>query len=247
MLTIASQDAGMLAVYGEGRPANDMYIFVGSQIPKFGEPMLALGYDPYNPTPEAIKACKMQHKKLRGISKTTCLAANYGAQVRKIAQTFRLQGIEMTMEEVQNIFDAYWKLFGGVRDYEAWLKQTYRALGYVIGPLGIPITFCDETIRLAINKTIQTSSHIVTQMSIYILDKVLKERKIAWAPFILDFHDECIFTVAKTDREAAMLAVTEVETRLQDLLKSPIKFKLSPDSGSNLAQFKIENYKETSI
>jgi hypothetical protein len=38
-----------------------------------GQPFLDEGYDPLNPTKEAIKECKKKHKNLRNVAKSLCL------------------------------------------------------------------------------------------------------------------------------------------------------------------------------
>lgn len=86
VLTEFSQDRNLLAIYGNGRPKNDIYLFVGANIPGvIGDKIRATGYDPYNPTKEALARAKKECKHERGICKTVtlaCIAKNTPIRVR---------------------------------------------------------------------------------------------------------------------------------------------------------------------
>lgn len=69
-----SGDPNMELIYGNGRPSNDIYIFVMSSIPGMGDKTRLLGYDPKNPSPESLARVKKEMKHERGICKTVVLA-----------------------------------------------------------------------------------------------------------------------------------------------------------------------------
>jgi hypothetical protein len=69
-----SQDPNMLAIYGDGRPSNDIYLFVASSIPGYDSKVRAAGYDPYNPTKEGLANAKKVCKAERSVCKTVALA-----------------------------------------------------------------------------------------------------------------------------------------------------------------------------
>ncbi|MEM4733976.1 MAG: DNA polymerase, partial [Candidatus Bathyarchaeia archaeon] len=121
VLTELSRDKAMLSIYGPEAKTNDIYLFVASQIPGLQEAIRATGYDPYNPTPEAIAKAKKECKALRQLCKVVVLASQYGAGPAKIAETLKADGVEKTLEEVQAIHQAYWQLFAGIKAYEQYL------------------------------------------------------------------------------------------------------------------------------
>jgi hypothetical protein len=79
VLAELSRDASLYKIYGPGAKPNDIYLFNGSQLPVIGDKIRAEGYDPDNPSLEAIAHVKKVCKKERGISKIItlgCLPAN---------------------------------------------------------------------------------------------------------------------------------------------------------------------------
>lgn len=69
-----SQDPNMIQIYGDGKPQNDIYLFVGAHIPGMGDYIRSVGYDPYNPSREALGRAKKECKHERSICKTVVLA-----------------------------------------------------------------------------------------------------------------------------------------------------------------------------
>jgi hypothetical protein len=72
--TYYSGDENLMQIYGDGRPPNDIYLFVGSHISSMKQKILEAGYNPSAPTKEGISNAKKVAKHERNICKTVTLA-----------------------------------------------------------------------------------------------------------------------------------------------------------------------------
>lgn len=240
MMALASQDKNLLFLYGPEAKQNCGYLFFGAFTP-LGEHFRKHGYDPYNPTKEAIDACKKHEKKRRGIAKIASLAISYSCGQAKLFQTFSINKVEITREESDAIHCSFWETFSGLKAFNDHLQeQINRTKGWVISPVGLPVCFCDDSKRRAVNKVIQLSSHVLTQMSIYLLEKVMRDRGIPWMPVVIDWHDEFMISVQEKHLPEWTSIVKEIEDKLQEMIQSPVRFRLSPDYGYTFAALKIE-------
>jgi hypothetical protein len=115
VLAYFSRDKNLMSLYGPNAKKNDIYLFNGAQLKGLGEPILATGYDPYNPTPETIKAAKKACKTERQIAKKFTLSANYGAGARKIHSELLLDGVDVTLEQCYQFHKEFWNLYPGIK------------------------------------------------------------------------------------------------------------------------------------
>ena len=118
-----SRDPSMWTLYGPGAVANDIYLFVLAGIDKFREEITSVGYDPLNPTKDAISATKKAFKGLRAIGKKVHLSSGYGAGAFKIWKDLLLAGVDITLEAVEEVHVGYWQVFAGVKEYEIILSS----------------------------------------------------------------------------------------------------------------------------
>ena len=164
LLTETSRDKSLLKLYGPNAKQNDIYIFNGSAIPGIREEFIAEGYDPDNPTKEAISACKKKHKTLRGICKTLTLGASYGAGPGKIRESLALSGVHKSLAEVKSIHEAYWKLYAGTKEYNKFLERVWeRTGGYILNGIGRPMPVDSSRLKDLVNSCMAEGTLILTR------------------------------------------------------------------------------------
>lgn len=242
LLTEMSRDKSMLSLYGPDAKANDIYLFVASQIKQLAGPILACGYEPYNPTKEAISRAKKECKSLRAIAKVVVLSSQYGAGPKKIYDTLRLDGIDISEGEVKKVHSGYWELFSGIKDYERYLQSQWRETGgWVLNPIGRPLTVAEPLMKDIVNRCIQSGGHDILVMSVAWLGEEMIRRGLAYKPVIWDFHDECLFEVPEEQAEAAVATVHDMFTHINSELDMLIKLKGEVKLCQSLADAKIED------
>lgn len=80
-----SRCPALLSIFGPDAVANDIYLYIGAHIPGLRESILATGYIPEGPSPEALARAKKECKRERAICKTVhlaCLAEGTLVRVR---------------------------------------------------------------------------------------------------------------------------------------------------------------------
>lgn len=241
VLTELSRDPSMLKIYGPGVPFQDIYIFTGAHIPGIKESFLACGYDPKSPTKESIARIKKEHKNLRALCKVLVLSSQYGAGPRKIHETLKLQGVNKTLEEVQEIHRAYWELYKGIKEYEKFLMRCWnRNGGWILNGIGRPLTIHGDLTKDIVNRCVQATGHDLHMIGLTILRRLLIERKLEHRWVIADFHDESLLEVPKGTDNDVIDVFFAMEAELNELLKSYVPIKIDPQVGMNLADFKVE-------
>ncbi len=246
VLTELSRDPAMLSIYGPEAKANDIYLFVAAQIPGLQETIRATGYDPYNPTPEAIAKAKKECKAIRQLCKTVVLASQYGAGPAKIAETLKADGVEKTIEEVQAIHQAYWQLFAGIKAYEKYLvNQWTRNGGWVLNGIGRPICVAQDYLKDIVNRVVQSTGHDLLLLYSKIVRDMLIAAGIEFYPVIADFHDQIIFEVREEQKDLAWdliskKAFDELNNCLGFGTHSVVRIKGSGGIVTNLADAKCE-------
>ncbi len=231
VMTALSRDKSLLNIYGPTAPKDqDIYLFVGSQLPGLGEKLRSLGYDPYRPTKESIDATKKAFKRERQIAKVIQLGSQYGMGPRKVAQTLTLDGIPTSDDEAYELWKSYWELFKGVKDYGYKLQREWKQRGgWVLNAIGRPITCAEDLLKDIGNRVVQSSGHDILMFFVEEVQKLRAEVdfEIRWA--IVDFHDETIVQVPE-DRAEDMCAVfQEAMRRLNERMT-----RLNPNFGLEL-------------
>jgi DNA polymerase I-like protein with 3'-5' exonuclease and polymerase domains len=234
-----SQDRNMLAIYGDGRPSNDIYCFVMAAVPGMGERARSIGYDPYNPTKESLARVKKEMKKERSICKTVTLACQYGAGVRKVHQSLEEQEIYLSYEEVEAIHSGYWSLFAGLKDFAKSLEYEWRRnKGYVLNGLGRPMAVPEDYRKDLLNRFVQSTGHDILVKYIYLLSEELYRMQVPWAPVIIDWHDSTAIEVPEEYRDAAIQAFNNSMDTLNVVVGGTIKLKGTPSWGYTLSDIK---------
>jgi DNA polymerase I-like protein with 3'-5' exonuclease and polymerase domains len=221
----------------------DIYLWVGSQLPVIGPIIQASGYDPKNPTPEGIAAAKKQCKKERGIAKVVVLSSGYGAGAKKIFQTLVLSGVDITLNQCKQIHSGYWELFKGIKVWEKELRRQWIDNGgWVLNGIGRPLAICEDREKDLVNSVCQSTGHDCTILWIVILSELMDEAGLDWQPWLIDFHDEGIVAVKEGQEEQALNILTVLAPkRMNEILGGIIPLKLAGTIADNLADIKLED------
>lgn len=237
-----SQDTNLLALYGPGAKKNDIYLFYGSMMAGIGPRLTSLGYNPYQPTTEAIEATKKAFKKERGIAKLLILSDNYGSGVKKKQKILSLNGVDMSLEEVQDMHDSLMAAKEGVLQYVAWLQDEWRANGgWVENGYGRPICVDEKYLKDILNRVVQSTGHDILQLYARIAAELLNAANISWRPIVMDWHDESIIEVPDEQVETAK-KIMEVDAyrELNTILGGTCPLKGSAAVAKTLAGIKLE-------
>lgn len=238
-----SMDESLYKIYGPDAKPNDIYLFNGAYLPIIGEKIRAAGYDPDNPTPEAIAATKKACKKERGISKVITLGSSYGMGAGKLRMTLEMQGIEVSAEEAKAMFDGYWQLYSGVKDYEKFLLQQYKDNnGYVLNGLGRPVGVAPDYMKDIVNRVVQSTGHDIHMLYIMICNQLFTEHNLNVQGLVWDFHDQSIVECDEKDAELVhyLIGTKAYEILNQEYLQGQIPLKGDPQYIKTFACAKCE-------
>lgn len=234
-----SRDPNMALIYGDNRPANDIYIFVMAHIPGMRERTQALGYDPRNPTKESLARVKKEMKHERSICKTVVLACQYGAGVRKVHQTLEEQEVFLSYEEVETIHSGYWHLFAKLKDYgNSLMYEWKRNRGYILNGVGRPMAVSEDYTKDLLNRFVQSTGHDILVTYVHILTQLLDEEYIPWTPLIIDFHDATTVEVPEEYGQQTLQLFNKAMDILNDMLQGTIRLRGVPVIGRDLAEVK---------
>jgi hypothetical protein len=238
-----SQDKNLLALYGPGAKKNDIYLFYASMMPILGPKIKATGYDPYNPTPEAIDAAKKACKAERSIAKLLILSDNYGSGIGKKQKILRLNGVDMSYQDVADMHQALLDAKDGVNRYVRHLEDQWRYnKGWVYNGYGRPICVHESKKKDLLNRVVQSTGHDILQLYARIAGKLLTEAGIDWHPIVMDWHDEIIVEVpAGCGVRAAALLEKDGFAELNRVLGGTCPLKGSAAIATNFCGFKIES------
>lgn len=153
-------------------------------------------------------ACKKPLKKMREIVKMLCLALGYGMQPKKMVKQCREHGFLMDLATAKAFYEAYWRLFSGVRRLADSLAAVAGRDRQIINQFGFRMT---PEPRLAFNYTIQSSVSGIINVFCAKLFAIAP-----WAHLLTIIHDELLVEVPearlqefRTLKEAANLSLNE--------------------------------------
>lgn len=234
-----SQDPNMLAIYGNGRPANDIYLYVGANVPGMMEAIRATGYDPLNPTKEGLARAKKECKHQRSICKVIVLACSYGAGVKKVMETLENDNVYLNYSEVETIHKGYWEVFAKVKDFSRSLEyQLRRNKNYILNGLGRPMAIPEMFKQDILNRFVQSTGHDILAKYVRILTNNLRAARIDYTPIILDFHDSTCVEVDESVADETVHLFKKSVDQLNDELKGTILLRGTPTCGVNLSDVK---------
>ena len=238
VLTQGSRDPNLWKIYGPGQPPNDIYLFVGSHIPAFRD-HIRRWYDPDNPTAGGIKLAKKHAKRERGICKTVHLAKQYGAGARKIWSTLVEAGEDVSLEEIMLVSQAWNDLFVGIKDFERQLLAEWEHnKGWIHNGVNRPIAIDESLTKDIVNRYCQSTGHDILLWHLWEIEQRRGDCKMY--PWIVDFHDETMWEVTDADIPQAISVIERALARVNKALAWDIPISGSCETGSTLADFKVE-------
>jgi hypothetical protein len=246
-LAECSKDKALLSVYGKDAKPNDIYLFVGAQLDGMKQYFLPHGYDPYNPTPEAIKKCKKEAKNWRSVAKCLYLSSGYGAGPKKIRESLALSGIELSFQQVKDMHSAYWNLFSGIKRLEKYLQNQWEKNGgWFLNGIGRPVCVDQQVLKDCVNRNIQSTGHDNLLIYLWLLRKHLETEGIPFNPIIWDLHDAVFLEVpdewvARTKELINVVVLNEFNTLIG---AKQVTLKLEANVVDSFAEDKVENLVE---
>jgi hypothetical protein len=242
VITELTRDPGMMMVYGPEARNQDVYLYFGANIPGLGDEIRAAGYDPLNPTKEGLANAKKKCKSIRNICKTVVLAKQYRAGVKKINQTLRLNGVNLTYSEVENICQVYDETFKGVKEFSYLLEREWEERnGWVYNGLGRPMTVAESYKKDLVNRVIQSTGHDIHMKLIRIFRRLMQTSKIPFKWVIADFHDQFIIECSVLHAEKIKdLLIPKAFDILNEELQGLIPIKGDPKIVPSMAEAKLE-------
>jgi DNA polymerase I-like protein with 3'-5' exonuclease and polymerase domains len=234
-----SQDENLMRIYGEGMPANDIYLFVASMISRFKSSVKATGYDPFNPTKESLSRAKKECKHIRQICKGVKLAWDYGAGPPKIHTTLIQDGTDISLPEVEELVNELNQIFSGVKEFENRLRwEAKRNGGWILNGLDRPIAIARGSEKDTLNRFNQSTGHDLLIKYIPIYTRELTRRMIDWYPLIIDFHDASAVDVPESQLDETIEVYKWGLGELNRQLNGKIKLKGVPTWGKTLTDLK---------
>lgn len=243
VITELTRDQGMMKVYGPEAKNQDIYLFFGASIPGIGKQIRDAGFDPESPTKEGKANAKKTCKNLRQICKTVVLAKQYNAGARKIHQTLRLNNVDISFEEVQDISSQYNETFKSVKEFgNLLLKEWKENDGWVFNGIGRPMTVAEDYTKDLVNRVVQSTGHDIHMKFLRIFRELMADKGYWYRWIIADFHDQFIIECKEADKDAIYdLISIEVYDRLNKELGGLIPIKGDPQHVNTLADAKLED------
>jgi hypothetical protein len=211
-----------------------------------GEQFKSEGYDPDNPTKDAIDRVKKKFKGTRNAVKLCSLSDDYGSGITKKYRTLKLQGFKFSLNEVKDLQARLNKVFEGKKAYGRKLEAEWiRNNGFILDGLGFPLAVAEEKKKDLCNRTTQRTGHMILMIQIAEVYKRLVKEGIWFEWLIYDYHDEFDLIVNIEDVEKVCKIVAEVTEWInKDLLKALVVLKSEPQIANSMAEIKVENYKD---
>lgn len=213
VLAHITQDPGLVRVFMEGQ---DVHAATASQI--FGVPI------------------DQVDKNQRRIAKMTVFGIIYGISSFGLAQR-----TELSRTQAQELINALFERFPGLRSYIDQTLDQARSLGYVNSLFGRRRNFQElkdgagapqrrqAAEREAINAPIQSTSADIMKIAMINIDRELQERKLR-TRMLLQVHDELIFEAPEDE----VASVTElVRTTMEQAYSLNVPLKVDVEIGQN--------------
>ena len=207
VLAELSRDPSLLQLYGpDARSGQCAYLYNASQLPIIGPRIRATGYDPHSATAEETARAKKECKAERTIGKLLTLSASYGASANKIHSILRTQGVNVSVEEVDEMLRGFWEIYKGLKEWEReeLLRCWRRNGGWVLNGIGRPLGICEDKKKDIINMLGQSTGHDLLIKQLEFARKRLDAERIEWYPWVADLHDAIYLEVREDQAERAL-------------------------------------------
>jgi DNA polymerase I-like protein with 3'-5' exonuclease and polymerase domains len=157
----------------------------------------------------------------------------YGAQPKKLKEACKLQAnVDITIEQAQEAFDAFWGLYSGVNRFAERMKRhCNRNDGVIINDLNYRMF--PKQANAAFNGWIQsTLSGVIDLFTWYFLEST------PWARFVTCIHDSLMYIIPEDRIEEFRACKEEAEGIVNSILKWDSRIELGFNVGRNWAELK---------
>jgi hypothetical protein len=233
-----SKDETLMRLYGPNAVSNDVYLYNAAHFSVFKEEVLQ-HYDPYNPSAAQLDNAKRRCKKTRSINKTVHLAKQYFAGTRKIYETLREEGLDVTYETVEQICRDWHELYQGIDKFNSKLQAEWEHnRGWIYNGVYRPQAVDERSRKDLVNRFCQSTGHDILLMLLTKINHHRKARQIPMYPWMVDFHDETVWEVEEAYADEAAAILTQSLTEVNEWLDPVIPIKGEPMIADNLADIK---------
>lgn len=235
-----SGDPNLHELYADGKPENDIHLFVAASVPgEMGRAILETGYRPNNPPAGTVGKAKKECKAQRSIAKTVVYACQFGAGVDKVVETLESDGIYLPYHQVETIHSTYWNTFARLKQYSYELQREWkRNNGYVMNGFGRPMPTAEHLKKDCLSRVIQSTGHDILVYYVDILDELLTEAGIPLDYVIRDWHDATTIEVDEHLADRVIEIMQDAMRVLNGFLGGQIQHRGKPVVGVNLADCK---------
>lgn len=163
----------------------------------------------------------------------------YGAGARKIHKTLTMNDVDISLPEVQEIYDGYWNLYSGIRKYQKHLEQQWKLnKGFILNGMGRPIGVHADYTKDLFNRNVQSTGHDILVLYIHKVTQELRRIGIPYTPYIIDWHDAVTVEVPEEHGpDTARVLESVIDTMNQEMgTVCPLRGKAV--IGRNLAEVK---------
>lgn len=174
---------------------------------------------------------KELHPQSYAFHKMGVLGFGYGMGPRKFQSAAYDAGHVITFAEAKSLYNAYWSLFPGLRNFAKHCEKTYTDKGYLVNDFGY---------RLLPDKGYKAFNYYI-QSSVSGIMHVLCAQFFAlapWCTFLFVIHDEIIFSCAREREEEARTLMKQAEDALNEMLKWRVRVRVGFKKGDNLYEAK---------
>ena len=167
----------------------------------------------------------------RPFHKILILGLGYSMGPKHMVEAAYKAGYELSLADAKAFFEAYWKLFSGVKTLGKSLQARFKRLGYLVNPFGY---------RLVPDKDYKALNYFI-QSSVSGVMNVLCAKFFAIAPyarFVTIIHDELITEVPDDKLEEVRIAMDKAVDSLNNDLKWSVNIRTGWAVGKSLYEAK---------
>ena len=162
--------------------------------------------------------------------KIAALALGYGCRSKKLYKIFTESGFSVTLKECEVLFETFWELFKGVKDFNKKIMKLYERQGYIYNPLGFRIV---TEKHKAYNACIQSIVNNI--IALYI--EALRKTGLHFKPVTI-IHDSVVFQIKEEDRTIIKDVIKRATEMVNNELKWDVKLSFGCGIGKDMFECK---------
>lgn len=163
----------------------------------------------------------------------------YAGSRNRLRASLAEDNIYLSETEVSTVYDTYWNLYPGLREWNYQLKWEWkRNGGYILNGLGRPMAILPGDEKDLISRHIQSTAAGILVIYTNIVMKMLDEARIEWYPYIWNLHDALTIEVPIRYAKQVSAVLTKALVTLNSRLQGDLKITGKPVVGKTLADVK---------